>query len=333
MAGPTSMPYRKAFAFAGVACAAAFIPALLADRPGPAIEQGTKIAILALLLAGVIGYRARRSSRPWSLWRFGGIYFVSITIVLVLYMSQSMGTGQSVRTGTPPPSRQAILDQLRANTATTAQGGPNVVDLMSERFPIDLNNLIDQLAQLVAAAGTRDELAATQFEAQAKVLATIQARDGNKLQNAPIDSLRALIGAQRDAMAAFLGGNEVLCVKPRIATTQPLKLLAGLRLYRLLAAIADGRDRGTARAAATADDYTQFFLLAKRRGMAVSDWDVLPDQDRPSTAEPSRVCKAFVSLYEAALKTDGELGERVLADLAQALLATDAADVSPGARH
>jgi hypothetical protein len=48
--------------------------------------------------------------------------------------------------------------------------------------------------------------------------------------------------------------------------------------------------------------------------------------------DPPLDCKAFFSLYDAALKANGEVGERILADIAQTLLRKDVAEISPRAR-
>jgi hypothetical protein len=141
IACPTSKPYRKAFAFAAIVCAVAFVPALVVDRPGALIEFASQFAGFALLTAWIIGYWARHSSRQWSRWRFAGIYFVSITIVFVILIGQKM---QRARTATLlPVSRQELLDVMRLGAAQAAPGDPNVIDLISERFP---NHLLAAIA-------------------------------------------------------------------------------------------------------------------------------------------------------------------------------------------
>ena len=84
MAGPTRMPFVKAFACAGVAfCIAVAALVMFAGLPGPmageAIGRLFAAAVVPALITGVL---ARRSAVIWPLWRIA-VTFVGIALIVM----------------------------------------------------------------------------------------------------------------------------------------------------------------------------------------------------------------------------------------------------------
>jgi hypothetical protein len=79
------MPFLSVFAFPCVtgiiAVTVIFWTSGLASQ---AVREGTKIFLSALLVAAIVDLWARNSSRPWSLWRFGGIYLIGLVILGII---------------------------------------------------------------------------------------------------------------------------------------------------------------------------------------------------------------------------------------------------------
>ena len=93
MAGPTSKPFAKAFACAGIAFVVVVVAALvLLGPPGAAAARlaGGLFAAVAIT-ALVTGFLARRSAKAWSLGRFIATYLLALVIILVLYWIGAKG--------------------------------------------------------------------------------------------------------------------------------------------------------------------------------------------------------------------------------------------------
>jgi hypothetical protein len=95
VAGPTSKPYTKAFACAGVAFIVTIIAALLtlgvpANADGASRLAGGLFAALAIS-ALITGFFARRSSRVWSILRIVVTYVVVLFAIVVLWAIGKMG--------------------------------------------------------------------------------------------------------------------------------------------------------------------------------------------------------------------------------------------------
>ena len=95
VAGPTSKPYAKAFACAGVAFIAIIIAALLilgvpANGDSASRLAGGLFAALAIS-ALITGFFARRSSRAWSILRIVITYVAVLFAVVVLWAIGKMG--------------------------------------------------------------------------------------------------------------------------------------------------------------------------------------------------------------------------------------------------
>lgn len=219
----------------------------------------------------------------------------------------------------PRAERQALLAEMREGYARAAPDAPNLLDLLSTRFPADLDGIIEA----VTASPLPSPASAQRVLAQTFV--AIQARDGDKLDRAPGTALRQFIAAQRDLLVAAAADGTVSCTTVARAPTPAIARLSILRLYDLLAAIADGRDHPVERPAASKDDYVAFAHGAIDKGVDVSRWKGVSD---PAT-DPARVCQELISMYDAAVKTEGPLGERILAAFAQDQLTTSMAVYQP----
>jgi hypothetical protein len=208
---------------------------------------------------------------------------------------------------------------MREGYARAAPDAPNLLDLLSARFPADLDGIIEAVttSPLPSSASTQRALAET--------FVAIQARDGSKLGRAPGMALRQFMAAQRDLLVAAAADGTVSCTTPARAPTPAIARLSILRLYGLLAAIADGRDHPVERPAASKDDYVAFAQATMDKGVDVSRWKGVSD---PAT-EPARVCQGLISMYDAAVKTEGPLGDRILAAFAQDQLTTSMAVYQP----
>jgi hypothetical protein len=219
----------------------------------------------------------------------------------------------------PRAERQALVAEMREGYARAAPDAPNLLDLLSARFPADLDGIIEAVTASPPAspASTQRVLAQT--------FVAIQARDGDKLGRAPGTALRQFMAAQRDLLVATAADGTLSCTTLARAPTPAIARLSILRLYGLLAAIADGRDHPVERPAASKDDYVAFARAAMDQGVDVSHWKGVSD---PAT-EPARVCQGLISMYDAAVKTEGPLGDRILAAFAQDQLTTSMAVYQP----
>ncbi|HUH85356.1 MAG TPA: hypothetical protein VLX85_12170 [Stellaceae bacterium] len=219
----------------------------------------------------------------------------------------------------PRAERQALFAEMREGYAQAAPDAPNLLDLLSDRFPGDLDSVVNEVTASPLPSP------ATAQRVLAKAFVTIQARDGKKLGEAPGAALRQFMAAQRDLLIAAAANGTVSCTAVSRAPTPEIARLSIVRLYSLLAAIADGRDHPVPRPAASKDDYVAFAQRAVDRGVDVSRWKGVSD---PATA-PAHVCQALISMYDAAVKTEGPLGERILAAFAQDQLTTSIAVYQP----
>jgi len=90
MRGPTSKPFAKVFACAGVVFVAVSLVTLAKIGPlGEGIDIGFAVGSLFALLtipAVATGYFARRSSEVWSISRIFTTYVVALAIVVVLLL-------------------------------------------------------------------------------------------------------------------------------------------------------------------------------------------------------------------------------------------------------
>lgn len=210
-------------------------------------------------------------------------------------------------------SDKAFAADLASAYAQALPGAPNVVDLLRDRFPADLA----ALAQAAAAPG------ASRPALLQQTIATIRTRDGDAVLKAPPESLRALIETDRALIAAAAEGNAPLC--PALISGQtpplpagPVTLAYAARTYRLLAAIADGRDHPVAQRRANPDDFQSFAAYARRNGISIASWAVLAPTNL-ANADPAAVCGAMMSIEAAVLATDDALSDRLLADMADSI--------------
>ncbi|MDQ0473517.1 hypothetical protein [Labrys wisconsinensis] len=225
--------------------------------------------------------------------------------------------------------RTQLRRALHDGYADAGPGLPNLPDLLTARFPGDMDAFIDKAAEAVKAhrlGDIKSSIAAT--------LVAIQARDGDQIRAAPKDDLVAVVRAQQDIVLAITPDNPALCkvlAGGGPAQAAPSKAVGDIfarRLYLLLAAIADGRDRPVGNRALQADDYRQFALEARDRGVDIKAWEVLAP-DRIAAAAPDQICTALASSYDAVLTADDPVGERVLADMTASLLVKDAGVYQP----
>jgi hypothetical protein len=242
-------------------------------------------------------------------------------IAAALLMLLSMGAG---RAEDDAALRADLLRSIRQGYAEASPGAPNLIDLLSNRFPDDLDALMGAIVAAYKTSRPPDEVKA----AVARTFVTIQARDGAKILSAPDADLSAVIATQGDIIRALGQGHEELCKvlasggAAMAAPTQEIGLLFVTRLHRVLTAIADGRDRPVSARVLQDDDYVDFALAARQGGTDIKAWSVLAADELPN-AKPGDVCRALDSTYGAALAAEGELGERIRADLSHDLLITD----------
>lgn len=352
MKGPTKAPFTKAFGFAGIGLVAAVAGLFAAFGVPPDAEAIGRVIgevfFATSVPAAVIGFVVRRSSHTWRLWRIGGLWLAGVVALTAIREVQALQAtrdqptiaqtyGPTIRAvpeaptvaepsfppvpqnADPRAERQALFAEMRDGYARAAPDAPNLLDLLSERFPADLDGIIEQVT------GSPLPSPATAQRVLAKSFVAIQARDGQKLDQAPGTALRQFMTAQRDLLVAAAADGTVSCTSVARAPTSAIARLSIVRLYRLLAAIADGRDHPAERPTASKDDYVAFAQAAIDRGVDVSLWKGVSD---PAT-EPARVCQALISMYDAAVKTEGPLGERILAAFAQDQLTTSMADYQP----
>jgi len=220
--------------------------------------------------------------------------------------------------------RARLLQSMRQGYAEAGPGAPDLIELLSERFPGDLDALMSTTLAAYKAQRPPAEVKA----AVAGTFVAIQARDGDRILSAPDADLSAVIAAQGDIVRALGQGHEDLCKAlvsggaAMAAPTPKIGLLFVTRLHRILTAIADGRDRPVAARVMQDDDYADFALAARKRGTDIKAWSVLAADELPD-AKPGEVCRALDSTYGAALAAKGDLGQRIRADLSHELLVTD----------
>ncbi|OWJ59050.1 hypothetical protein [Inquilinus limosus] len=220
--------------------------------------------------------------------------------------------------------RAELLRSMRQGYAEAGPGAPNLLDLLSDRFPADLDTLMNTVVAAYKAQRPPDEVKT----AVARTFVTIQARDGDRILSAPDADLAAVIATQADIVRTVGEGDGALCKAlvssgPAMAAPTPeIGRLFLARLHQILTAIADGRDRPVPARAMQDQDYRDFALAAQQRGTDIKAWSVLA-ADEMAGAKPGDVCRALRSTYEAALAAEGDLGGRIRADMAHDLLVTD----------
>jgi hypothetical protein len=84
MAGPTTRPFVKAFACAGIAfCLAVAALLIFVGQPGPAAGEAIGRLFAAVVIPALItGFFARRSAVIWPLWRIAAT-FVGIAVIVM----------------------------------------------------------------------------------------------------------------------------------------------------------------------------------------------------------------------------------------------------------
>jgi hypothetical protein len=361
MRGPTRRPYAKAFAFAAIGLALG-VAAIVTMPPSGGAETAGRMAgwlmMVTAIPAAVVGFVATRSTRVWGLRRIGGFWLLGLLVMLIIELLSlpfppRPTTSVPLATASPPPQappptasgapeaaphpetfpalpapgdpaaeRNALLAQIRAGYAQAAPGAPNLVELLAERFPADVDGMLQEML-----ASSPPSPPAIQ-RIVAKTLVAIQARDGGKLARAPGAALRQFMTAQRDVVGAAAANGTISCTAVAQAPTPEIARLSIIRLHSLLAAIAEGRDHPVDRAAASKDDFVAFARAAINRGVDVARWQGLSDP-QVAASDPGRVCQGLFSMYDAAVKTEGALGERIIAGFAQDQLATSMSSYEP----
>jgi hypothetical protein len=86
MAGPTRMPFVKAFACAGVAfCIAIATLLMFVGPPGPASGEAMGRLFAAVAIPALItGFFARRSAVVWPPWRIAATFIGTAVIVVAI---------------------------------------------------------------------------------------------------------------------------------------------------------------------------------------------------------------------------------------------------------
>ncbi|MGO4124689.1 hypothetical protein AB4Z01_09815 [Inquilinus sp. YAF38] len=248
-----------------------------------------------------------------------GRAFVGITAALLVLLSAGVGRAED-----DAALRARLLQSMRQGYAEASPGAPDLIELLSARFPDDLDALMDKALAAYKAQRPPEQMRA----AVAGTFVAIQARDEDKLLSAPDADLSAVIAAQGDIVRALDQGHEDLCKAlvsggaAMAAPTPQIGLLFVTRLHRVLTAIADGRDQPVPARVMQDDDYVDFALAARKRGTDIKAWSVLAADELPD-AKPGDVCRALDSTYGAALAAEGGLGQRIRADLSHELLVTD----------
>jgi hypothetical protein len=95
MTGPTTNPFRKAFACAVIAFAAIYAGLWLSIGPpaDPARIAGMVFG-LAVTPAIIVGLWARNSKKTWSLFRMIALYVLFLVICAVLYITGTISNPQ-----------------------------------------------------------------------------------------------------------------------------------------------------------------------------------------------------------------------------------------------
>jgi hypothetical protein len=95
MAGPTTSPFKKAFACAAIAFIAIHAGLWLSIGPpdDPARIAGMVFG-LAVTPAIIVGLWARNSKKTWSLFRVIALYVLFLVLCAVLYITGSMSNPQ-----------------------------------------------------------------------------------------------------------------------------------------------------------------------------------------------------------------------------------------------
>ncbi|KGM34282.1 hypothetical protein P409_11050 [Inquilinus limosus MP06] len=249
--------------------------------------------------------------------------FAGIAAALLLVLPP-MGAG---RAEDDAALRAELLMSMRQRYSDAGPGAPTLLDLLSDRFPADLDALMDTVVAAHKARRPPDEVEA----AAARTFVAIQTRDGDRILSAPDADLMAVVEAHAGIVRMLHDADPALCkalVEQGAAIVPPPPAIGRLyitRLRHILTAIADGRDRPVPARTMQGRDYLDFALEARRRG-AVPDpttWAIAITEGALSRADPVQICLMLESYYDMALAIDGGLGERIRAALAQELLVTD----------
>ncbi len=211
-------------------------------------------------------------------------------------------------------ARQRFLEGMRKGYAERAPGAPDLISLLAERFPSDFDPFVK-----AAQNGMPQEMGRAMF---AKVLVTIQQRDGDDLYAAPDADLIAVLQTQKQLIEA-LHGDVDLCqwlihgAEAKKAPTPDIALLSVTRVYQSLAAIADGRDDPVAARKASDADFPGLVQFARAQGIDTSTWTAI---NAKGDAPDPRICTAAASIYGTVITANGPFGERLRATFAHDLL-------------
>jgi hypothetical protein len=323
MAGPTTRPFSKAFACAGVS----FVLGVLALRAsaGPSVDAPEAMGYLfgtVALPAIVTGFWASRSSSAWPLWRTIVTYIAVLVMVGVLEAAGNLRTSAVADDAT---LKAELIAGMRKGYAESARqlNVPSLFDTLETRFPDDFNVFVENFVALRKSGKPFDAVFARTEVSD--LLVRIQTRDGERVRSAPTASLKAVIAAQRDLAVALKQDKPELCTalvtQTRAQQSPSTGIARGsvIRLNALLQAIADGRDKPVAARAVDNGDYVALARNAKSRGVDIGPWSLLK-AEAARTATPVAVCDALVSSLDAMLSEPGARGERILADQVVGLL-------------
>lgn len=223
-------------------------------------------------------------------------------------------------------NRKELLAGIKKGFAESivASNAPNWLELVESRFPADLEKFLDRV---IAAKGDLKAVGGGVVQ----MVVEIQSRDGNHLTRAPQSSLKSVLEAQRSLIKAAEQANPEFCVFMVTASegipapSLEVARWTTTRLFALLNAIADGRDKPVFPRSPAADaDYEAFAQDAMDRGFDVASWSVLSPEEVKSVA-PSKICAALAASLDAMLTTKGEAGERIQMDAVIELLTVDEA--------
>lgn len=218
--------------------------------------------------------------------------------------------------------RRELIEAMRQGYAAyaasvKASDTPNLINLLQNRYPDDLNSLADSY---LPAYYARQNLNPGQITAgYRRLFVEIQRREAGRIKTAPGDSLKAVVKAERGLMQAAARQAPQQCMM-FVAGSKGMQSTEGeigrwniLRLAAILNALADGRDKPvTSRRKAETADRRAMGAGALKRGFDVKSWTVLIP-DRAKIAPAAEVCAALISYLDALATTEGELGETLLA--------------------
>jgi hypothetical protein len=227
-------------------------------------------------------------------------------------------------------ARRKLIEGMRRGYAQSAGGSetPNLIDILQNRFPGDLERLADTFLP--------DQRAGKPFNGAkagreiARLVVEIQSREIERIKTAPAASLRAVIEAQRGLLQAASEAQPPLCVvfvsetQARQSPTKEIGRWSVIRLAAIFNAIADGRDKPVPSREAVDADWDALATDAAKRGFDVKSWALLTPR-LAQKSPPAAVCDALLSSLDAIATTPGELGEKLLVTQVSGMLTIDPA--------